>query len=603
MTSFIAIQNYTPLLVLVTGLATFVGLWGAGTILLFCIRLQLPSPWNQVAAVLLGIQALSLVVQILGMAEVASRPVLSTVWWILIVLGAGSLAFRFRPRLVQSFSRRDQWVLLPFAIAAAAIATDLLIAQAPSTKIDELYYHMLVPSRIASDGALRFYREPWEGAILPDMLFQISAAPAHAIGYPDAANVVSWGISIALLWFAWRIIRANGKPAAWSALWVVSLCVGIYPAVWWVTGGAHAMGDLAMAAAVVAFCGRDRLPGLISPIAHSAMLSILLLCAATSKISLWPLSLAILFLSTWPLLCTELLARRGQVVLAVAAPWVIFFCPIALWTWIQSGSPFGPVLAGTFGFSIYPQGWAQETLRYTREANQIPLIKLVQYAAVDYSPMVWLGVIGAITATRLPTHIRLTLACLLGLQCALIYWLLPYDARFLGGFHYGLVIAFGAFAKRDIWDRLTTARNIVAACVIFIIPWLGIQIYYAKQFFPVALGLEKRAFYERYVAFYTDYIRLDQLLSKDTVILVQGFRLDSVYAPRPVFFDTADLPSGRPIVLFASPNVIQAASASLDKYGLGSVIYDDAHAVTETYRTPGRPARIARLRVVKLTND
>jgi hypothetical protein len=592
LSSFLAIENYTPLFILAVGLLTFVGLWGAGTILLYGVRLHLPSPWNHVTAVLLGVQALSLAVQIVGITEIASRPVLSAIWWMLVILGGVTLVFSVHIRPAIVFSGRDRWALLPLAVVGIATLTDLLIAVAPSTKIDELYYHMLLPSRIVSDGALHFYREPWEGAIFPDMSYQIAAAPIHAVGYPDAANVVSW-----------RIIQGDGNPATWAAFWVGSLCVGIYPAVWWVTGGAHAMGDLAMAAAVVAFCSRDRLLGSISPAAYAAMLSVLLLSASTSKISLLPLSIAILCLSTWPLLYTSLLARRGRVVFAIAAPWVIFFCPISLWTWIQSGSPFGPMLAGSFGPSIYPPGWTQEIFQYSREANQIPPIKLAQYIAVGYSPLVWLGVVGAIVATRLLTHIRLTLACLLGLQCVLIYWLLPYDARFLGGFQYGLVIVFALFVRHDIRDRLTSIRDIAVACALFLIPWLGVQIYYAKLFFPVSLGLEKRAFYERYVAFYTDYIKLDRLLSSDTVILVQDFRLDSAYAPRPVFFNTADLPHGKPIVLFGSPDTIEAASASLANHKLGSVVYENAQAVTETYRTPGMTAKIGPLRVVRLTNN
>jgi hypothetical protein len=114
------------------------------------------------------------------------------------------------------------------AITCAAIVTNLLVALAPSTKIDELYYHMLVPSRIISDGTLRFYRQPWEGAIWPDMLYQISATPAHAMGFPDATNVVSWGLSATLLWFAWRIIRPT-KPAPWAALWTASFASGCTP--------------------------------------------------------------------------------------------------------------------------------------------------------------------------------------------------------------------------------------------------------------------------------------------------------------------------------------------------------------------------------------
>src|ERR1700692_232435 len=176
LTSFIAIEHYTPLLVLASGISTFIGLWGLGATILLCVRVRLPSPWSHVTAVLLGIQALSLSVQIVGMAEMASRLVLVAIWWAMVAIGAAMLLLRVRTILRSPFSTLDARALLPTAIVGSAIATNLLVALAPSTKIDELYYHMLIPSRIVSDGALRFYREPWEGAIWPDMLYKISSA-------------------------------------------------------------------------------------------------------------------------------------------------------------------------------------------------------------------------------------------------------------------------------------------------------------------------------------------------------------------------------------------------------------------------------------------
>src|SRR5262249_30559263 len=343
-----------------------------------------------------------------------------------------------------------------------------------------------------------FYREPWEGAVLPDMVFQISAAPAHAIGYPDAANVVSWGISATLVWFAWRIVRARRKSVAWSALCIASLCVGIYPAVWQVTAGPHAMGDLAMAVAIVAICCREQVLVTLSPVAYSGMLSILLVSAATSKISLLPLSVVVLCLGILPLLRLSEPRTCRNILAAVAIPWMTFGFPIALWTWTQSGSPFGPVLSGMFGSPILPNSWSED-IRTTREANQLPLFMVLPSVLLSYSPLIWLGVIGAIFFSSIPKLTRATLCLLLVLQCSLIYWLLPYDPRFLGGLHFGLLIAFAAFVTPHIHDRFSSIKHILSSSVMLLLPWLAIQIYYAMQFFPVSLGLEKRAFYERYV--------------------------------------------------------------------------------------------------------
>src|SRR5262249_45055811 len=128
LTSFLAVANYSPLLVLVTGLSTFAGLWAAGRILQFCVRLQIPSPWTHVTAILLGIQALGFLVQIVGIANVASRPVLSAIWWSVAALGAVMVVAQVRGRLAVAFPKADQWALLPIVIAGTAVAADLLIA-------------------------------------------------------------------------------------------------------------------------------------------------------------------------------------------------------------------------------------------------------------------------------------------------------------------------------------------------------------------------------------------------------------------------------------------------------------------------------------------
>ena len=46
MTSFLSIPLYSPLMVLLVGLSTFVGLWGVGTALLNVLQLRLLSPWD-----------------------------------------------------------------------------------------------------------------------------------------------------------------------------------------------------------------------------------------------------------------------------------------------------------------------------------------------------------------------------------------------------------------------------------------------------------------------------------------------------------------------------------------------------------------------------
>ena len=129
------------------GLSTFVGLWGFGTALLYLVRLKLPSPWEQLATLLLGIQTLSLAVQITGILEIASRSVLVTIRGSLVAIGASMLLVRGSQIRIPRFPIR--WLrtlyywpaMLPIAIVAAGVATNILVALAPSPKIDEPHAH------------------------------------------------------------------------------------------------------------------------------------------------------------------------------------------------------------------------------------------------------------------------------------------------------------------------------------------------------------------------------------------------------------------------------------------------------------------------------
>jgi hypothetical protein len=494
--------------------------------------------------------------------------------------------------------------LLPLVIVGIAITTNLLVAIAPATKIDELNYHMLVPSRIMADGALQFYREPWAGAILPQMVFQISTAPLHAIGYPDAGGVVSWSLSITLLWFAWHIINESAKPVAWTYLWVTTLFIGLYSVVWQVTGGSHAMGDLATAAAIVALCLRRQLLAKLGPTIFAGMFSILLLSSASSKISLLPLSIALLLFMSWSLLRSVGCQESWRIVLAMLAPWVCLILPLALWTWWRSGSPFGPVLSEFFPSSVYDINLIQEELQSTRVSNQTPIMVVIRYALLNYSPLLWLGVLGALVSSELAKATRVTMASLLILQVILIYLFLPYDARFLGGIHYGLLIIFASSATNRIQNLFISKRAFVLVAITLLLPWLGLQIFYARQFFRISLGLQpKEEFYERYIAFYRDYKKLDRILPKDAVLLVTDFRLSAVYAPRPVFMNPADLPQNKESFFFGSPSSISVFGDTSPGYKLSETVYENSQAVAETHRTPGWPPVIEPLCVVKMVKD
>jgi len=596
MTSFTGIAHYAPSLVLLAGLAWLAGLWGLGRAAFAVSGFRLPSPWAGVAAVVLGIQMVSLAVQLLGMMELSSRPVLAVIWGLVSVCGIASLAWTAR-QTRWHLSLRSPLLLGLLAVVVIAVITNLLVAVAPSTKIDEIYYHMLVPSRIVTDGALHFYQAPWVAAIWPQMIYEISAAPLHAIGYPDAPNVTSWGLGVMLLGFAWQFMRSRETPPVLAAILLGALCVGLYPTVWYGNGGAHAMGDLAMVAAIAALADRERLVAGMGAVRLAALVSLFLVCAATSKVSLLPPCIVLLGFNAWLLIGVTPGRQLPRLLAAFALPWIIFYLPIMIWTWTQSGSPFGPMMAGAFGPSLYVPQEMQAALRYARDNFQPSLPSFLFATAINYSPLVWLGVLAAIVASTMDRASRAGLAGLLLLQCGLILFLLPYDMRFLGGIHFGLLVVAGAFADDSVKRSFESPRLALAASGLLLLPWLAAQIYYARTFVPVALGLEQAtAFYQRTIAYFDDYMILDRTLRPEDVLLAAEGHTSAVYAPRPIFFHSRDVPTDRRAVLFYAGPDKRLSAVFAAPYRLGPFVYTNKNAKAVMYRS-GREPTTASLEV------
>ena len=51
---------------------------------------------------------------------------------------------------------------------------------------------------------------PIEAAVLPQMGYAVFAAPLHALGVPDAPNVVSWLLSLSMVGLGWSLLRRAG---------------------------------------------------------------------------------------------------------------------------------------------------------------------------------------------------------------------------------------------------------------------------------------------------------------------------------------------------------------------------------------------------------
>jgi hypothetical protein len=600
MTSFDSIEFYNPLFVLIIGLVTFLGLTGFGLWLLNVTRISLESPWRQVSGALLGVLSMSLMVQAAAIGAVASKPILIGIWMIIMFIGLFVFIREEVWKKKISLILPAGWAKLPFLLLLMALGTNLLAAMAPSSKIDELYQYMTLPSRIVSDGELRFYLLPSEGAILPHMLFQISLTPLHAMGFPDAGNIISWALITMLVWFGWKLTIANGKSTGWAFLVLACLVTGIYPVIWNVTGGSYSMGDLATAAAVVALLSSKELLLKTGANTYSWIISFLVMCSVASKVTLLPLGLAILVLMlvfTWK---SRAFNKKTcwTVPVYILSPWIIFYLPLFLWTFVHSGSPYGPLLAGFFDFpSVYDLETIRHVQQINREVNLPSFYTIVENILTYFPALLWIGVLVFLVDQSVPAVTRLTGLILLILQTLILGFIIIFDPRFYGGLLQGILIIWLMYDERSVWKKIGWFKNrVVAGSVLFLMPWLALQIFYASQFFPVALGFQdKMEFYHEKIAFTKDYLALDKILPKDAVLVIKGeneVRLNISFAPRPVFL-SKDRPSAdKKIYLFC---INQAKPLITNDYQIDSLIYCNEKAVITTYRNPFRPSILGKL--------
>ena len=106
---------------------------------------------------------------------------------------------------------------------------------------------------------------------------------------------------------------------------------------------------LSTAVGVLAVFSRQTLLKDISLSAWVVICSILLIGAVAAKVLLIPLVFFLLLGILWRIIKEDdpLLSKK-KTLLIMITPWIIIYLPIVIWTWIHSGSPFGPFLSDLF---------------------------------------------------------------------------------------------------------------------------------------------------------------------------------------------------------------------------------------------------------------
>jgi hypothetical protein len=477
----------------------------------------------------------------------------------------------------------------PAVMVLAALGLNLLIALAPSSKIDETYYHMLVPQRVVADNGLRPYRLPFEAATYPQMAYQLGLSMVHALKAPEAGNALSWGLSAALIvLIIGTVSQLTGIPrAGWLCGGVAA--VGLYTSVWHVTSGAHALGDLAVAVAFTLYLLPEDLIAWVQGSRRLMLICLAGAVGASTKVSVAPICLGIAFLAAYQ--AVPVIGWLNTAITALTV-WMVVYVPLVAWSAIETGSPFGLATAPVFHSKFFSADMVA-MLRDIVKASQTATFfsQELKKLFLSVSPAMIFAPLALLPGIRERRSIRTVLGFVVA-QIVLIAIFFPYEYRFLGGLEFVVLIMaawnLSFFPRGRCWLMHSSLLG-----TLLCLPWLAMQAYYARPFLAVDLGLQTRkAYLRKYVAFTEDFEKLDQILPKDAILFIKTSRPPSVYAPRPIIYSLLDFTGGHPLYRFTV-----GAAPSADLLRCDRVVYENPQAISLAYRTPGRPPSRGDLRV------
>jgi hypothetical protein len=278
-----------------------------------------------------------------------------------------------------------------------------------------------------------------------------------------------------------------------------------------------------------------------------------------------------------------------------AIPVIIFYIPLLVYTWIESGSPFGPMLSSFFSgkdFIFDPL----IALHKGDIGYQGSIKEILFFMATKWSPLIWICWL-MLPHKKIEIRTKLTLLMVFSAQFFLIWAILPTLPRHFGGFQYcALMICFAELAPQFYTGF---KKYSIIVLLVFSLPWLALDLYYSFPLISKSL-FQTEVFKKDYIPFYEDLIEIDQLIEEDAQILVKGTRLNAFHSPRAVFMDEVDiLDKEKPTYLFA---VGLEPQLQFKKFKLGPVIYANTNANQFCYRTPGKDPTKIKLILYKLDN-
>lgn len=606
MISYQALAHYSFFPNFLTGLVFFVAVYGLGDFILLRLQLNVPTPLAQISKAILGFLTLSLVLQILSFLFWINS---STLLIINILLGISALRYGFdyfqqKRHFVQS------WPTNKLLITAVGICFFPLLFYAvlPSTKIDELFYHQLVAQRIIADGGLIFYRQPWEAAIPPHLIYNFTHLPLLALGFPDAPNVVSLGIFSLFLLAVYQLLQKAEVSVFWIGITLCLACLGMYRLVF-TTAASHHFGDLAAFTAFYITLNFSKLKKTCAIESLLVCQGLMLTAILGAKVSLTPFAALIGLAMVYDLFKNNTLTPKTIGLLIL--PIVVFYLPIIFWTYSQTYSPFGLILSQYFDTRIIDAHLLASTLQ--AEIVNTPTFFDHTKAALLHFPYLLLASFVFFGLSKYPLATKAKIYTIVLLFLIVLYkFHLLHNPRFWGNLPLTLFI-FSTLSLPDYFQKnilpLHSYKRKQVVSILFVlvmvVPYVGLSYFYLYNLTPFPYNTSTRdIFYKKFVPLYDDFRALDKILPADACLYTQN-RINLIHAPRRIFRDSLDICNCKSIYGIQFDNILLPSKINIQKqlYKPTNLVYKNKNALMSIYRTPNTKPKTNVLSVYELSRQ
>ena len=229
--------------------------------------------------------------------------------------------------------------------------------------------------------------------------------------------------------------------------------------------------------------------------------------------------------------------------------------PSIIWTWVNSGSPFGTVGQSIFSSSNIPNDLLLRNLIFDIKSYNVSqsdpflrgflglegyrdILNETFHAVIMWSPLIFISLFYIIKSTFNKRFESIFVMSLIIFQSIIIYYFLPHKIRHFGGLQYLPIIILFIYYYVELRIIKKLYKIIIG---IFILPWILIQSVYAAPLVEVNFNMiKKENYYQKYIAFFNDYKFLDKNTNLSSEFLVVGTRINAFYSPRKVLFNSND---------------------------------------------------------------